>query len=58
MLIRKTVSSNFYRKMVEWYWLANNKSKASDAAQKAVEALKSENESKVAVLQSWLKQYK
>jgi hypothetical protein len=54
----ETVSSTFYRKMVDWYWRANNKSKASDAAQKAVEALKSENESKVAVLQSWLKQYK
>lgn len=34
-----------YMKMVDWYWRAKNKAKAIEAAQKAVEAMKSEKDS-------------
>ena len=31
----------YYNKMEEWYWRANNKSKAIEAGRKAIEELKS-----------------
>jgi hypothetical protein len=30
----------YYNKMEEWYWRANNRSKAIEAGQKAIEELK------------------
>ena len=33
-----------YMKMVDWYWRAKNKAKAIEAAQKAIEAMKSEKD--------------
>ncbi len=33
----------YYNKMVEWYWRANNKSKAIDAQKKAIKVLKKKN---------------
>lgn len=53
--------SNNYKNMAEMYWRANNKSKAIEAIQKAIEALKSEkNFSKkdLATFESRLQQYK
>lgn len=52
------VKSGVYRHMVDWYWRANNKTKSAEAAKKAIEVLKSENESRVAILEEWLQQYK
>jgi thiol-disulfide isomerase/thioredoxin len=57
----ETVIPNFYYKMAEWYWRANNKSKAIDAAQKAIEALKNEKSfsaTQMATFESRLRQYK
>ena len=52
---------NFYNKMAEWYWRANDKSKAIDAQQKAIEALKSKkgfSATDMAAFESRLQQYK
>ena len=57
----ETVSPNFYYKMADLYWRANNKSKAIDAAQKAIEALKNEKSFsaiQMATFESQLRQYK
>ena len=57
----ESVSPNFYYKMAEWYWRANDKSKAIDAAQKAIETLKSEKSfsaTQMATFESRLRQYK
>jgi thiol-disulfide isomerase/thioredoxin len=50
--------SKLYSKMAEWYWRANDKSKAIDAQQKAIEALKSKNATEMAEFESRLQQYK
>jgi thiol-disulfide isomerase/thioredoxin len=50
--------SKLYSKMAEWYWRANDKSKAIDAQQKAIEALKSKNATEMAEFESRLEQYK
>jgi thiol-disulfide isomerase/thioredoxin len=52
---------NWYSKMAEWYWRANDKSKAIDAQQKAIETLKSQKDFssiKMAGLDFWLQRYK
>ncbi len=52
---------NWYSKMAEWYWRANDKSKAIDAQEKAIEALRNQkdySQIKMAGLQFWLKRYK
>lgn len=52
---------NTYHKMAEWYLRAGDKSKAIDAQQKAVDALKSKkdfSETEMAALKSCLQQYK
>ncbi len=57
----ETFSPNFYFKMSEWYWRANDKSKATDAAQKAIDALKKEKNfsaTQMASFESRLQQYK
>ena len=53
--------SKSYTKMAEWYWRANEKAKAIEAQQKAIEALKSEKDStkeKLATLEFRLEEYK
>lgn len=53
--------SKLYNKMAEWYWRANDKSKAIDAQQKAIEALKSKKDfsaTDLAAFESRLQQYK
>ncbi len=53
--------SNRYHKMAEWYWIANNKSKAIEAEQKAIESLKNEkdfSEIELAAFELRLQQYK
>lgn len=53
--------SKRYNKMAECYWRANDKSKAIDAQQKAIEALKSKKDfsaTEMAAFQSRLLQYK
>ena len=53
--------SKLYNKMAEWYWLSNDKLKAIDGQQKAIEALKSKKDfstTEMAALQSRLRQYK
>ena len=50
-----------YNKMAEWYWRANDKSKAIDAQQKAIEALKSIKDfsaTEMAAFESLLQRYK
>ena len=50
-----------YYKMAEWYWRANNKSKAIEAQQNAIEALKNKkgfSEADMATFKSRLQQYK
>lgn len=50
-----------YNNMAEWYWRANNKTKAIDAQQKAIEALKSKKDfsaTDLAAFESRLQQYK
>jgi thiol-disulfide isomerase/thioredoxin len=57
----ETAAPIFYYKMAEWYWLANEKSKAIDAAQKAVDELKRKrdfNKADMAAYESRLQQYK
>jgi thiol-disulfide isomerase/thioredoxin len=57
----ESVSPNFYYKMAGWYWRANDKSKAIDATQKAIEALKNEKSfsaTQMASFESRLQQYK
>ena len=52
---------NTYHKMAEWYWRANDKSKAIDVQQKAIEALKSKKDfsaTDMAAFESRLQQYK
>lgn len=52
---------NHYNKMAEWHWRANDKSKAIDAQQKAIEALKSKkgiSAIEMAAYDSQLQQYK
>lgn len=52
---------NSYNKMADMYWRAKNKSKAIEAMQKAIEALKSEKEfskTDLAAYQSRLQQYR
>jgi len=47
--------------MAEWYWRANDKSKAIEAEQKAIEVLKSKEDfskTTMAEFESRLKQYK
>lgn len=53
--------SRLYYKMAEWYWCANNKLKAIDVQQKAIEALKSEKDFSKDVMTEFefqLQQYK
>jgi hypothetical protein len=53
--------SKLYNKMAEWYWRAKNKSKAIDAQQKAIKALKSKKDfsaTEMAAFNSRLQQYK
>ena len=53
--------SKYYNQMAEWYWRANDKSKAIDAQQKAIEALKRKKDfstTKMAAFESQLKQYR
>jgi len=53
--------SKLYNKMAEWYWHANDKSKAIHAQQNAIEALKSKKDFsaiKMTVFKSRLKKYK
>jgi len=55
------VSPNFYYKMADFYWRGNDKSKAIDAAQKAIEKLKNEKNfsaTHMARFESRLQQYK
>jgi len=50
-----------YNNMAEWYWRANDKSKAIDAQQKGIEALKSKKDfskTDLAAFESRLQQYK
>ena len=50
-----------YHKMAEWYWRACNRSKAIEAEQKAIEALKGKeafSQADLAVYESRLHQYK
>ncbi|MEO7490098.1 MAG: TlpA disulfide reductase family protein [Ferruginibacter sp.] len=57
----ETSSPNFYYKMAGLYWRANDKSKAIDAAQKAIDALKNEKNfsaTQMASFKSRLQQYK
>ena len=52
--------SKLYHKMAEWYWRANDKSKAIDAEQKAIEALKNKksfSKDDMAAFESRLRQY-
>ena len=51
----------YYHNMADWYWRANNKSKAIDAEQKAIDALKSKkgfSKEDMAAFKSRLQQYK
>jgi thiol-disulfide isomerase/thioredoxin len=51
----------FYDKMAAWYWRANNKSKAIEAQQKAIEILKSKknfSKTDLAAFESRLQKYK
>lgn len=53
--------SSLYHKMAKWYWRAKEKSKAIEAEQKAIEALKSEkgfSKEDMAAFESRLQQYK
>jgi hypothetical protein len=57
----ENIRASFYYKMAEWYLCANDKSKALDAAQKAVEILKTEkgvSAKKMAAYESRLQEYK
>lgn len=57
----ENVSPNFYYKMADFYWHANDKLKAIDAAQKAIEKLKNEKSfsaTQMARFESSLQQYK
>jgi thiol-disulfide isomerase/thioredoxin len=47
-----------YNKMADMYWRANNKEKAMDAQQKAIEALKSKQATEMAEFENKLQQYK
>jgi thiol-disulfide isomerase/thioredoxin len=52
---------NNYSKMAEWYWRANDKSKAIDAQQKAIEEMKSKKDfskTDMAAFESQLQHYK
>jgi hypothetical protein len=54
-------SRYFYHKMADWYWRANEKAKAIEAEQTAIESLKSEGNAKQEDLTSYqlrLRQYK
>jgi hypothetical protein len=44
--------------MAEWFWRANNESKAIDAQHKAIEALKSKHVTEMAEFEFRLRQYK
>lgn len=50
--------SKLYNTMADLYWRANNKTKAIDAQQKAVERLKDKHAKEMAEFQSRLQQYK
>jgi len=53
--------SRIYKQMAEWFWRINDKSKAIEAQQKAVEALKSKEEfsvSEMAAFEFQLQEYK
>ena len=50
-----------YKQMAEWYWLANDRSKAIEGMQKAIEALKSKKDfsaTDLSVLESRLSEFK
>jgi hypothetical protein len=47
-----------YTSMAEWYWRANDKQKAIDAQQKAMEALKNKQDAEMAAFEYRLQQFK